>query len=148
MALDLTVPATEDPAHAVTLVSAADAERSHALQLAATGRARRTTPAQLADPSVVVLQVKVDGEPACTGKCVLVGDSAYVSDIATLPGYRRRGLARSLMLGLHAAARGVGARTAVLTSTDMARGLYRSLGYDSLREIVIWELAGTSPPPA
>lgn len=146
MTLDLTNPATEEAVHAVTLVSTVDAERSHALQLAATGRIHLTTPAQLADPSVIVLQVAVDGEPACTGKAVILDGDAYVSDIATLPAYRRRGLARSLMLGLHAAAREAGARRAVLTSSDMARGLYRDLGYLVQREVVIWEPDPTTAP--
>ena len=141
MVADLTIAPIDHPADAVTAVSPADAERSHALQLAQTGRVRLITPAQLADPAVVVLQVRVDSEPACTGKVVLLEDHAYVSDIATLPAYRRRGLARSLMLGLHAAARDADAHTAVLTSSEMGRALYLGLGYVVVREIVIWEPA-------
>lgn len=141
MTSDLTLAPVDGSAHAVMAVTAADAERGHALQLAQTGRVRLITPAQLADPAVVVLQVRVDGEPACTGKLVLIEDHAYVSDIATLPAYRRRGLAHSLMLGLHAAARDAGAETAVLTSSEMGRSLYLGLGYALVREIVIWEPA-------
>ncbi len=133
-------------AHPVTSVTPVDAERSHALQLAQTGRVRLITPAQLADPAVVVLQVAADGEPACTGKVALVGGHAFVSDIATLPAYRRRGVARSLMLGLHVAARDAGAKTTVLASSDMGRALYLGLGYRIVREIVLWEPA--NPPPS
>lgn len=139
MTAGLNVSPSDDTAHAVTTVTDADAERSHALQFAQTGHVRIITPAQLADPAVIVLQVRVDGEPACTGKVVLLEDHAYVSDIATLLAYRRRGLARSLMLGLHAAARHAGAETAVLTSSAMGRGFYLALDYVVLREIVIWE---------
>ena len=156
MALDLAGPRGASAAalrgqpddHPVVVVSAADAERSHALQLAQLGHVRRIDAAELADPTVTVLQVQVDGEPACVGKLVLVGGDAYVSDIATLPAYRRRGLARSLMLGLHAAARDAGAAYAVLTSSDMGRPLYLALGYELLREIVLWEPAATAPVAA
>ena len=148
MTFDLTPPAIERPNHSVSRMSPADAERSHVLQLAANGRVRLITPAQLADPSVIVLQVSVGGEPACTGKAVFLDDHAYVSDISTLPAYRRRGLARSLMLGLHDVARQTGARASVLTSSDMARDLYLDLGYVVLREIVIWEPAAPSLPSA
>lgn len=97
MALDVTGPRGASVAalrgqpdnHPVTVVSAADAERSHVLRLAQTGYVRLIAPEQLADPAVLVLKVLVDGAPACIGKVVLVDGDAYVSDIATLRAYRR-----------------------------------------------------------
>ncbi|HEY7137304.1 MAG TPA: GNAT family N-acetyltransferase [Acidimicrobiia bacterium] len=49
--------------------------------------------------------------------------------VGTVPEWRRRGLARTLVAHVLADARSRGARTATLQSTPMARTLYESLGF-------------------
>jgi len=62
----------------------------------------------------------------------LIVDELHLILVATDPGWRRRGLARSLLVALLAAARGRGARHATLevaASNNAALGLYAGLGF-------------------
>jgi ribosomal protein S18 acetylase RimI-like enzyme len=56
----------------------------------------------------------------------------------TLPGWRRRGLARSLVEHVLADAERRGARTATLQSTRMAQPLYESLGFEPAGRYEEW----------
>ena len=58
--------------------------------------------------------------------------------VGTVPGWRRRGLARSLVEHVLADARGHGARTATLQSTRMAQQLYQSLGFEPAGRYEEW----------
>jgi ribosomal protein S18 acetylase RimI-like enzyme len=67
--------------------------------------------------------------------------------VGTAPDFRRRGLARDLMLHLLAAARRRRARTASLQSTAMGQPLYASLGFRTVGRYEEWvsEHAGGAP---
>ena len=58
--------------------------------------------------------------------------------VGTVPGWRRRGLARSLVEHVLADARGHGARTATLQSTRIAQQLYQSLGFEPAGRYEEW----------
>ena len=58
--------------------------------------------------------------------------------VGTVPGWRRGGLARSLVEHVLADARGHGARTATLQSTRIAQQLYQSLGFEPAGRYEEW----------
>jgi GNAT superfamily N-acetyltransferase len=58
--------------------------------------------------------------------------------VGTVPGWRRRGLARNLVEHLLADARRHGAQTATLQSTRMAQQLYQSLGFEPAGRYEEW----------
>ncbi len=58
--------------------------------------------------------------------------------VETLPQWRRRGLARSLMEHVLADAQRRGARTATLQSTRMGQPLYISLGFEPVGRYAEW----------
>jgi ribosomal protein S18 acetylase RimI-like enzyme len=60
--------------------------------------------------------------------------------VGTMPGWRRRGLARRLVEHALADAQRRGARTASLQSTPMAQQLYRSLGFQPVGRYEEWAL--------
>ncbi|SET29461.1 GNAT family N-acetyltransferase [Stigmatella erecta] len=71
-----------------------------------------------------------DGQEAARGRMACVGDVAIYDRIATEPGHRRRGLARSLLLALEAVARARGSRRGLLVATTDGRALYETLGWN------------------
>ena len=74
-----------------------------------------------------------DGLAVCRGRTVLTTQSAlYVAGIDTVPAYRRRGFAGTLMGQMHADALAKGARRSVLCSSPLGLGLYQALGYTTL----------------
>lgn len=54
---------------------------------------------------------------------------AGIYGVATVPGMRRRGIARALVLHAIRAARQEGYRIVILSPTDMSEGIYRRLGF-------------------
>jgi ribosomal protein S18 acetylase RimI-like enzyme len=62
--------------------------------------------------------------------------------VGTCPGWRRRGLARSLVRHIMADAHRQGARTATLQSTPMAQRLYESLGFQATGRYEEWVSPG------
>lgn len=58
-----------------------------------------------------------------------------VMDVYTLPGYRRRGLARELMTALLNWSRAHGLHSLHLDASAMGRGLYEGLGFDAANEM-------------
>jgi len=74
----------------------------------------------------------VDGKFAAYGGMMCVLDEAQMLNVATLPEYRRRGLAREILAGLYAEARARGAVTMTLEvreSNAAARELYKNEGF-------------------
>ncbi len=79
----------------------------------------------------------VDGVVAGIGSVLVHGDAAYVDDVVTMPAFRRRGVARSVMAALLAAAAEAGAREACLFADQPGPiRLYESLGFDAAGEVV------------
>ena len=74
----------------------------------------------------------VNGKFAAYGGMMCVLDEAQMLNVATLPEYRRRGLAREILAGLYAEARARGAVTMTLEvreSNAAARELYKNEGF-------------------
>ena len=81
----------------------------------------------------------MDGVAAAIGQTVIVQDCAYVCEMVTFPDYRRRGFAGAIFQELLRHAYDRGAREAILVSTPMAHGLYRSLGFTDVVPIGVFE---------
>ncbi len=91
---------------------------------------KAASPAMLARPACWLL-LRVDGAPAAAAQVVADGALAGVFDVATAPGFRRRGLARRLLAAGARWAAARGADTAwlqVAPSNAPARALYAGLG--------------------
>ncbi len=87
------------------------------------------TLAHLEASDVLQRWVSSNGEPAAFGRIVLLRDSAYLSDVVTLPAFRRRGYAEALVKQLLLDALENGARNCVLTSSEMGYRVYKTLGF-------------------
>jgi GNAT superfamily N-acetyltransferase len=89
--------------------------------------------------SVVEGWALVDGARAVAGawSCLHSADVGVYA-VGTAPGWRRRGLARALMLHVLADASRRGARTASLQSTRMGVPLYLSLGFRAVGRYDEW----------
>jgi ribosomal protein S18 acetylase RimI-like enzyme len=75
--------------------------------------------------------------------CVHEGDCGIYA-VGTAPGFRRRGVARSLVEHALAVARDQGARTASLQSTPMAVSLYQGLGFEAVGRYEEWVVDAAS----
>jgi ribosomal protein S18 acetylase RimI-like enzyme len=93
-------------------------------------------------------QVAIDDRPAAVALIARRGAAGWVGGMATAPSYRRRGLGeRALLAGLEAARRR-GCREMWLEVIDSNRGaiaLYEKLGFDLVREVVVWSLPAGRP---
>jgi GNAT superfamily N-acetyltransferase len=78
---------------------------------------------------VEVVVTAADGSVAARGKAALTGQAAVFDQIETDPRHRRRGLGRTVMGALSAAAQYAGATTGVLVATEDGRALYTALGW-------------------
>ncbi|MEM7141980.1 MAG: GNAT family N-acetyltransferase [Actinomycetota bacterium] len=83
-----------------------------------------------------------DGVPVAKAALHLHGESAGVYGVATRPEGRGLGLATQLTLTALRAARGTGARIAVLHSTPMAVSLYRRLGFEPIADFDVYAEPG------
>ena len=72
-----------------------------------------------------------EGTPVAKAGMYLTPSSAGIYAVATRPEARRLGLARALTLTALHEARSLGSEVAVLHSTPMAEGLYRSIGFET-----------------
>lgn len=79
-----------------------------------------------------------DGFAVCSALTYVNGGDIGVYAVGTAPEWRRRGLARTLMLHMLADAYQRGIRTASLQSTAMGESLYRSLGFHSVGRYEEW----------
>ncbi len=72
----------------------------------------------------------VDGAPVARGACTVVGDTAEITGVGTLPAYRRQGLAAAVTAVLAKDAVRRGARLLWLSATDEAVArVYSRLGF-------------------
>jgi GNAT superfamily N-acetyltransferase len=88
--------------------------------------------------------VEDEGAPAAFGRIVLLGEFAYLGDVATAPPYRRRGHAAAITRRLLDDALTAGATTCLLATTAMAHGLYRSFDFADLMPIVEFQSPGVA----
>ncbi|SFJ70570.1 Acetyltransferase (GNAT) domain-containing protein [Paenibacillus sp. UNC496MF] len=70
-----------------------------------------------------------DGRPAAAATAFRDGETIGIYNVATLDGYRRRGLGTALTAHALREGQAAGARLAVLQSSRMGEGVYRSLGF-------------------
>jgi len=86
--------------------------------------------ARVAKGQPYVVGAWVDGGPVARGACTVVGDTAEITGVATLPAYRRRGLAAAVTAVLAKDAVRRGARLLWLSATDDAVArVYSRLGF-------------------
>lgn len=89
----------------------------------------------LADPSVVKIPgvafylAEVNGVPVGTGMTAVSGELVGIFNIATLPGYRRRGYGRTITMEMVRAGFAAGASTAYLYASEMGERVYDSVGF-------------------
>ena len=81
--------------------------------------------------------------PAAALACQIHHGVVGFFHVATLPRWRRLGVAQALMTRALADARDVGAHTAALTATPMGEALYRGMGFIPTAPIEMW-MPGTN----
>lgn len=98
---------------------------------------------------VVLLQRSANGwQGAGVALAALDGERAWCSGLAVAPPLRRCGHGRKLMQALQARVAQAGAETLqleVLVDNAPARRLYRSLGYEPLRNLIYWRTESAPP---
>ena len=67
--------------------------------------------------------------------------SVYVGEMFTLPEYRKRGIAKSLLSRIHTEARQLGCEQVILVPSQMAKDFYTQYGYKTSVEFSIFHLA-------
>jgi ribosomal protein S18 acetylase RimI-like enzyme len=73
---------------------------------------------------------RIDGRPVATAMAVPVDRGVVILNVTTIPEFRGRGFGRALTLATMRAGAELGARIAVLQSTEMGHGVYRRLGFE------------------
>ena len=82
------------------------------------------------DVALRYVLARQDGRPVATALGVLAGGGVTIINVTTLEADRGRGFGRAVTIGAMEYGRAAGATIAVLQSTDMGYGLYRSLGFE------------------
>ena len=105
----------------------------------------------------VLYDVDLDNSVVATAGRRLVGHAllsrrrarGWISAVGTVPDWRRRGVARRMMLALMAAARRLDLRDVtleVIAENTRAHALYLDLGFVDVRELLTWRLAADADP--
>lgn len=68
------------------------------------------------------------------------GKRAHIMNVYTAEGYRRQGIAKQLLLALHAEAEARGVTEITLDATDEGRKLYTALGYQASDECMYFDV--------
>ncbi|HEU5368804.1 MAG TPA: GNAT family N-acetyltransferase [Ktedonobacterales bacterium] len=90
------------------------------------------------NPCFRIYLAELDDQPAAAMALLQHGEVAGLYHVATLPAYRRQGIAaRMIVQGLQEAQE-QGARLAVLTATPEGEHLYKMLGYEACGAIEQW----------
>jgi GNAT superfamily N-acetyltransferase len=104
----------------------------------AAGR-RQILPEHLKGNDVLRLYVALDGEtPVGWLRSIVVGDSTWVSNVFTVPKYRRKGVGKSLLAKMLRDDLKYGAKQSVLTASHAGEGLYDSMGYERLGTLLLY----------
>jgi ribosomal protein S18 acetylase RimI-like enzyme len=82
----------------------------------------------------------LDDRPVATAMVCVGTGVAGLSNIATIPAYRRRGVGAAVTSRGLELAREAGYHTSVLTSTDSGRPLYEALGYETRCTVDVFEV--------
>ena len=121
---------------ALLIEDAATEDRVVSAILATGGSEHPTRSGHVGDPTIRQRWILDGGEPASFGRAVLLGNHAYLGDMATVPAYRRRGHATAIMRSFLDDALAAGATACVLASTDMAHRLYLGFGFQDVMPVV------------
>lgn len=131
-----------------TVVRAAHADEVAAVQSVTFGDppdlAMRFVRPTVGAPGCVYLAAVADGVTACVGEVVGPGAPGAptmpggIYGVATLPAYRRRGLAAALTTALVELAFGRGSSFVHLNPSPMGEGVYRRLGFRTIPGMAIW----------
>jgi GNAT superfamily N-acetyltransferase len=121
---------------AVLIEDAATEDRVVSAILAIGQSEHPTRSGHVADPTIRQRWISDDGEPASFGRMVLLGNHAYLGDMATVSAYRRRGHAGAIMRSLLDEALAAGTTACVLASTSMAHGIYLRFGFQDVMPVV------------
>jgi ribosomal protein S18 acetylase RimI-like enzyme len=81
------------------------------------------------DPAIALLVGYVDGQPAAAAEMFAVGPIAGITGVATVPAYRRRGLATALTWEALRAGAEHGCTCATLAALGASYDLYRKMGF-------------------
>jgi GNAT superfamily N-acetyltransferase len=93
--------------------------------------------------------VAIEDEPVAFALVGVRGGDAWVGGMGTAPPYRRRGLGEKALLAAIDAARGRGCAAMwleVIAENEAAIRLYRKLGFERVRELIVWTLDKTDGP--
>lgn len=105
----------------------------------------RMPPSHLHDPELRYYFIEDKGIAVCWGRAFYTShDLIYVSAVATLPTFRRRGFATMLMQTIHADAAAAGMTASILCASEEAYALYTKLGYQTIMSML--ELAPKAMP--
>ena len=89
-----------------------------------------------------------EGAPIGVANLGLRGADAWIGGLGVVPGERRRGTGRALMRAVQDEARARGAAQVwleVIAENTGARTLYEELGYNLVRDLVVWSLSAERP---
>jgi GNAT superfamily N-acetyltransferase len=81
------------------------------------------------DPGIALLVGYLDGNPVSTAELFVVGDIAGITGVATVPAYRRRGLAAALTWAALREGAARGCTCATLAGLGASFDLYRKMGF-------------------
>ncbi|AXT84640.1 hypothetical protein C6I20_05150 [Aeromicrobium sp. A1-2] len=86
--------------------------------------------------------VEHDGRVAASGVVGVLAADAVYDAVETMPAYRRRGLARHVMISLSNRAADEGATSGILAASADGRGLYEAIGWETCLDM--WSLMGNA----
>jgi ribosomal protein S18 acetylase RimI-like enzyme len=93
-------------------------------------------------PNVELYVGYVEGRPACTSALVASGGVAGIYWVATLEGFRRRGLGDAITWEAVRGGMRAGCRLASLQASEMGRGVYERMGFARVVEYSNFEAPG------
>lgn len=117
-----------------------------AIPLAATDRA--VGPELLDGPGWALFLARQDGRPVSTVATIRTGNTVGVWSMGTAPEQQRRGAGRALLEEVIVRHRQAGATSFYLLATEAGKPLYRSIGFRTLDEAVVWVLGHAAEMPA
>lgn len=104
----------------------------------ASGR-RQILPEDLQADAPLRLYTALDGnQPAGWLKSITVGDHTWVSNVYVQPGYRRRGIGKSLLAKMLRDDRKHGSQASILLASHTGALLYESVGYKRLGTLLLF----------
>lgn len=92
------------------------------------------------DLPVRALAAVIGGEAVSCAVVIEGGDDACVTGVATVPGYRGKGLAAAIVARMLTEARERGMRTGTLQASAAGSPVYQRLGFSDVGFIELWEL--------